>query len=100
MPSNRLRASEWATTTTSKPAGDWALSPIVAAFVLLFVGMTWKWISGAATIPWDAKAHFQPQIQFLAQFPDPAAQRLEQRPVPQFRHADAALPQLSGASLK
>ena len=67
MPSNRLRTSEWATTTTSKPVGDWALSPIVAAFVLLFVGMTWKWISGAATIPWDAKAHFQPQIQFLAQ---------------------------------
>ena len=67
MPPNRLRASEWATTTTSKPVGDWALSPIVAAFVLLFVGMTWKWISGAATIPWDAKAHFQPQIQFLAQ---------------------------------
>jgi hypothetical protein len=48
-------------------AGEWALAPVIAAFVLLFAAMTWKWISGAATIPWDAKAHFQPQIQFLAQ---------------------------------
>ncbi len=28
--------------------------------------MTWPWLSGRVTIPWDAKAHFQPQIQFLA----------------------------------
>jgi hypothetical protein len=27
----------------------------------------WPWFSGRVTIPWDAKAHFQPQIQFLAQ---------------------------------
>ena len=27
----------------------------------------WPWLSGRVTIPWDAKAHFQPQIQFLAQ---------------------------------
>ncbi len=68
MPSNRLRASEWVTAPASgASAGDWALSPVVAAFVLLFAAMTWKWISGAVTIPWDAKAHFQPQIQFLAQ---------------------------------
>ena len=26
----------------------------------------WPWLSGRVTIPWDAKAHFQPQIQFLA----------------------------------
>ena len=68
MPSNRLRASEWVTTPSSgRTAGEWDLSPVIAAFVLLFAVMTWKWISGAVTIPWDAKAHFQPQVQFLAQ---------------------------------
>jgi hypothetical protein len=68
MPSNRLRASEWVTAPSSGVAsGEWPLTPVVAAFVLLFAAMTWKWISGAVTIPWDAKAQFQPQIQFLAQ---------------------------------
>jgi hypothetical protein len=27
----------------------------------------WPWLSGRVTIPWDAKAHFLPQIQFLTQ---------------------------------
>ena len=68
MPSTRHRASEWVTARPSGvPAGEWALTPVIAAFVLLFAAMTWKWISGAVTIPWDAKAHFQPQIQFLTQ---------------------------------
>ncbi|HEY8578394.1 MAG TPA: hypothetical protein VIL72_00810, partial [Beijerinckiaceae bacterium] len=26
----------------------------------------WPWLSGAVTIPWDAKAHFYPQLVFLA----------------------------------
>jgi hypothetical protein len=29
--------------------------------------LAWPWLSGAVTIPWDAKAHFYPQLQFLAQ---------------------------------
>jgi hypothetical protein len=29
--------------------------------------LSWPWLSGAVTIPWDAKAHFYPQLQFLAQ---------------------------------
>ncbi|MEQ1647568.1 MAG: hypothetical protein ABL898_03190 [Hyphomicrobiaceae bacterium] len=29
--------------------------------------MAWPWVLGHVTIPWDAKAQFQPQIQFLAQ---------------------------------
>ena len=29
--------------------------------------MSWPWLSGRLTIPWDAKAHFYPQLQFLAQ---------------------------------
>lgn len=36
------------------------------AFAACFAVMTWPWLSGRVTIPWDAKAHFQPQIQFLA----------------------------------
>jgi hypothetical protein len=40
------------------------------AFALLLLAtlvIGWPWLSGRVTIPWDAKAHFQPQIQFLAQ---------------------------------
>ena len=42
------------------------------AFALAMFGLAalivgWPWLSGRVTIPWDAKAHFQPQIQFLAQ---------------------------------
>ena len=39
------------------------------AWVALAAGWTilaWPWLSGAVTIPWDAKAHFLPQLQFLA----------------------------------
>lgn len=46
---------------------EWPRAPVIAAYVLLFVGMTWQWVAGVATIPWDAKAHFHPQVQFLAQ---------------------------------
>jgi len=35
---------------------------LVAAFAVL----AWPWISGAYTVPWDAKAHFQAQLDFLA----------------------------------
>src|SRR5881227_2562301 len=35
-------------------------------FALLFVALAWPWLSGAVTIPWDAKSQFQPQLQFLA----------------------------------
>lgn len=39
----------------------------MAAFIVLFAGMTWRWIAGIATIPWDAKAQFHPYVQFMAQ---------------------------------
>jgi hypothetical protein len=29
--------------------------------------MTWRWIAGISTIPWDAKAQFHPYVQFMAQ---------------------------------
>lgn len=36
------------------------------AFGTLWLVLSWPWLSGRVTIPWDAKAHFLPQIQFLA----------------------------------
>src|SRR4249920_565694 len=39
----------------------------LAIFLLAALVIGWPWLSGRVTIPWDAKAHFQPQIQFLAQ---------------------------------
>jgi hypothetical protein len=41
--------------------------PIVAiVLVAAFVILAWPWISGRYTVPWDAKAHFQAQFDFLA----------------------------------
>lgn len=37
-----------------------------ALYTAAFVVLSWPWLSGAVTIPWDAKAQFQPQLQFLA----------------------------------
>jgi hypothetical protein len=48
-------------------APAWPLAPALAALILGWIAMTWPWLLGRVTIPWDAKAHFQPQIQFLAQ---------------------------------
>jgi hypothetical protein len=36
-------------------------------FTLAALVIGWPWLSGQLTIPWDAKAGFLPQIQFLAQ---------------------------------
>jgi hypothetical protein len=42
------------------------LASAVAIFVLAFLASAWPWLSGAVTIPWDAKSQFYPQVQFLA----------------------------------
>src|SRR4026209_1892845 len=47
-------------------SSPWPLWPGGLAFTACFVAMTWPCLTGQVTIPWDAKAHFQPQIQFLA----------------------------------
>jgi hypothetical protein len=47
--------------------GNWPALPWLVALVLGWLAIGWPWISGRVTIPWDAKAHFQPQAQFLAQ---------------------------------
>lgn len=48
-------------------AGAWPMLPPLALFALAALVICWPWLSGRVTIPWDAKAQFQPQIQFLAQ---------------------------------
>lgn len=44
----------------------WALAIPVAIYLFAFAAMTAPWILGRVSIPWDSKAHFLPQIQFLA----------------------------------
>jgi hypothetical protein len=39
---------------------------VLALLLLGSLVLTWPWLSGAVTVPWDAKAHFQPQLAFLA----------------------------------
>jgi hypothetical protein len=38
----------------------------VVFYTAAFAVLSWPWLSGALTIPWDAKAQFQPELQFLA----------------------------------
>jgi hypothetical protein len=52
---------------TRRAARPWPVLPVMLAFALCWLVLGWPWLSGRVTIPWDAKAHFQPQIQFLAQ---------------------------------
>ena len=50
------------------PAGG-DRTTLVATLILLaaaWVYVAWPWISGRYTVPWDAKAHFQAQLDFLA----------------------------------
>ena len=49
---------------TSEQARLWRLA--LALYIAAAVALAWPWLSGAVTIPWDAKAHFQPQLAFLA----------------------------------
>jgi hypothetical protein len=38
----------------------------VLVYIAAFALLSWPWLSGAVTIPWDAKAQAQSQLQFLA----------------------------------
>jgi hypothetical protein len=54
---------------TSPPAAAESRSVFrfsVFLFILASLYLAWPWLSGQMTIPWDAKAHFQPQLAFLA----------------------------------
>jgi hypothetical protein len=45
---------------------DRPFPPWIALYAAAFAFLSWPWLSGAVTIPWDAKAQFQPEMQFLA----------------------------------
>jgi hypothetical protein len=42
------------------------LAATLLLYAIAFTVIAWPWLSGTVTIPWDAKAQFQPQLQFLA----------------------------------
>ncbi len=46
--------------------GDELFWPAVLVLIAGWLVFAWPWLSGRVTIPWDAKAHFLPQVQFLA----------------------------------
>src|SRR5579862_4492858 len=43
-----------------------SLAATVALFALAFAALAFPWLSGAVTIPWDAKSQFLPEEMFLA----------------------------------
>jgi hypothetical protein len=45
---------------------SWRWRIAAALLVILWLGLSWPWLSGSVTIPWDARAHFHAQIVFLA----------------------------------
>jgi hypothetical protein len=47
-------------------SAPWPLLPPLTLFAVAAVVIGRPWLWGHMTIPWDAKAHFLPQIQFLA----------------------------------
>jgi hypothetical protein len=50
----------------SSPSRADAFALSVVFYTTAFAILSWPWLSGAVTIPWDAKAQFQPELQFLA----------------------------------
>jgi len=48
----------------TEPFGVFFASILIFCAASLY--LCWPWVSGQVTIPWDAKAHFQPQLSFLA----------------------------------
>ncbi len=51
------------TTPKSRPYALFSTICLVTACSLV---LCWPWLSGSVTVPWDSKAHFQPQLSFLS----------------------------------
>lgn len=47
--------------------GGRAMAGAYAIYAAAFLAIAWPWLGGSLVVPWDAKAHFYPQLQFLAQ---------------------------------
>ncbi|HRJ70396.1 MAG TPA: hypothetical protein PK812_12415, partial [Beijerinckiaceae bacterium] len=52
---------------TQPPSSRWPLWPLLGALCAAWLVFCWPWLTGRVTVPWDAKAHFYPQLVFLAQ---------------------------------
>jgi hypothetical protein len=52
--------------TDTPGALRWPLLPTQVCVALCWLLLALPWLSGILTIPWDAKAHFHPQLQALA----------------------------------
>jgi hypothetical protein len=48
------------------PPRTYPIGRTVLLIALAWLAFTWPWLTGSVTIPWDAKAHFYPQLVFLA----------------------------------
>lgn len=53
-------------TASPGPEPRWPLASVFLIVFCAWLALSWPWLSGFVTIPWDAKAHFYPQLQFLA----------------------------------
>jgi hypothetical protein len=42
------------------------LARAIGLYLIGWIILSWPWLSGQFTVPWDAKAHFYPQFAFLA----------------------------------
>jgi len=52
--------------TTSEHATPALYGLAAIILVIAWLVFAWPWLQGEVTIPWDAKAHFAPQVQFMA----------------------------------
>ena len=66
-PERRQARHAWTLAVDGAGAPAWPLGLPLAAYLGLFLLLTWPWLLGYVTVPWDAKAQFLPQAQFLAQ---------------------------------
>ncbi len=62
-----MRRAAMSDPLTAERIVPWPLAAPVALYLVAFAAMTSPWLLGRVSIPWDSKAHFLPQIQFLAQ---------------------------------
>ncbi|WP_166142384.1 YfhO family protein [Methylosinus sp. RM1] len=51
---------------TERPQTTVSYGAAALVFLAAAVALAFPWLSGRVTVPWDAKAHFQPQFAFLA----------------------------------
>jgi hypothetical protein len=66
LPSWLAGGGRSASATVGHSAARIPLLVTIAIFALAVLASAWPWLSGAVTIPWDAKSQFYPEVQFLA----------------------------------